>query len=116
MNDWRKLVKQKRFADAEKLMLDDTANVVHGCEVVSRAGFYENWGDAAESKDERKNYYEKARADYYLYASGATGSGEGLQLLMNVERVEKKIARLDKKSLCSRIGLASIVAKVLRRT
>ena len=96
-------------------MLDDTAKVVHGYEIISRAGFYENWGDTANAKDERKTYYEKALVDYQLFASYATGSGEGLQRMMDVERVQKKIKRLDKNGLCSRIGLVSIVAKVLRK-
>ena len=115
MIDWHNLMRQKKFAEAEQLMLDDTAKTVHGYEIISRAGFYENWGDAADTKDERKIYSEKALADYQLFASYATGSGEGLQRMMDVERVQKKITRLDKNSLCSRIGLASIVAKVLRR-
>ncbi len=93
--DRTKLAKRRKFAEAEAVMLAETEQETgYGNETLTRAGFYENWGDACRDKDEAKKHYEKSLSGYYLFASWATGSGEGLERMMNVERVEKKLAKL----------------------
>ncbi len=76
MMEWQNLVKQGKFAEAEALMLTATEQeTVYGYEVISRAGFYENWGDAVGTKDEAKEHYEKSLSGYHLFASWATSGG-----------------------------------------
>lgn len=45
MSDWRDLVRQGKFVEAESLMLTETTQETgYGYEVITRAGFYEDWG------------------------------------------------------------------------
>ena len=97
MTNWRDLVRQGKFAEAEPLMLAETEQeTIYGYEVISRAGFYENWGDSFGSKNEAKELYEKSLSGYQLFAFWATSGGEGTARMIDVKRVEKKIAGLDK--------------------
>lgn len=97
MSDWRDLVRQGKFAEAEELMLAETAREgEYGYEAVTRAGFYEDWGDHAENIDKAKKFYLKSLTDYERFASWATSGGEGTARMLDVKRLRKKIADLDK--------------------
>jgi hypothetical protein len=95
MIDWQDLAKQRKSAEAEISMLTETERETgYGYETLTRAGFYEDWGDSCRNKTEAKEHYEKSLSGYQLFASWSTGSGEGLERMINVERLEKKLARL----------------------
>jgi hypothetical protein len=50
MGDWRDLARQGKFAEAESLMLEETAKETgYGYEVLTRAGFYEDWATAPKA-------------------------------------------------------------------
>lgn len=47
MSEWRDLMRQGNFAEAEEQMLAETEKETgYGYEVIDRAGFYEDWGDS----------------------------------------------------------------------
>jgi hypothetical protein len=69
----------------------------YGYEVLTRAGFYEDWGDCAGSAEEAKRLYGEALSGFQFFASCATSGGEGTARMMDVKRVQKKIAALDEK-------------------
>ncbi|HEX8247481.1 MAG TPA: hypothetical protein VF599_04795 [Pyrinomonadaceae bacterium] len=98
MDDWRDLARQGKFAEAEAAMLAETERETgYGDEVTTRAGFYEDRGDTSrgeEDKDKAKGFYEKALGGFRLFASWATSGGEGNARMLDVRRVEKKIADL----------------------
>jgi hypothetical protein len=89
--NWRQLVSQGKYAEAEAAMLAETDrgegmfpdNLV-------RASFYENWGDAS-SDGEQKARYDEALRNWQMFASGATSGGEGAARMLDVNRVLKKI-------------------------
>ena len=97
MTDWTDLKRQGKFAEAEPLMLAETENEVHGYEILTRANFYEEWGDAAANPEEARAHYAEARAGFQLFASWATSGGEGLARMLDVDRVREKIARLSRR-------------------
>src|SRR3712207_3231081 len=95
MKNWRELAREKKFAEAENEMLAETEEQTgYGDEVVTRAAFYEDWGDAEENKSEAREHYEKALGGFRLFASWATSGGEGNARMIDVKRVEKKIEDL----------------------
>lgn len=97
MDDWRDLARQGKFAEAEAAMLAETERRIgYGDEVTARAEFYEDWGDASrgEDTDKAKEFYEKALGYFRLFASWATSGGEGNARMLDMRRVEKKIADL----------------------
>jgi hypothetical protein len=95
MNDWRELVKQRKFEEAESLMLEETAQETgYGYEVTTRAAFYEDWGDLAENAQESKKHYAEALRGFQIFASWATSGGEGTARILDVNRVLKKLAEL----------------------
>jgi hypothetical protein len=95
MGDWRDLARQGKFAEAESLMLEETAKETgYGYEVLTRAGFYEDWGDRAESREESEKHYNEALRSFQLFASWATSGGEGTARMLDVKRMAKKIAEL----------------------
>lgn len=96
MNDWRDLAKQGKFAEAEGLMLAETdIRTGYGDEVVTRAAFYEDWGDRAANAEEAKKHYAAALRGFENFASWATSGGEGTARMLDVNRVLKKIENLD---------------------
>lgn len=96
MSDWRELAKQERFAEAEELMLAETEKEAgYGYEVVDRAGFYEDWGDLAETAEEAKKHYHEALRGFQIFASWATSGGEGTARMMDVNRVLKKLSQYE---------------------
>jgi hypothetical protein len=98
MNDWRDLARQRKFAEAEAAMLAETERETgYGDEVTTRAGFYEDWGDESrnsENKNKAREFYEKALGGFRLFASWAMSGGEGGARMLDVKRVERKIAGL----------------------
>ena len=96
MEDWRDLVRQGKFAEAEEAMLAETGiRTGYGDELITRAGFYEDWGDRALDKTEARKFYEKSLEDFRVFAACATSGGEGNARMIDVRRVEKKIANLN---------------------
>jgi hypothetical protein len=92
--DWRELMRQRRFEEAEPWMLGDTELPDHyGTERYAKAGFYEAWGDHLRPSSAAAAKYEESLRHWRFIASCATSGGEGLQRMLDVERVEKKIAR-----------------------
>src|SRR5690349_9378415 len=95
MDDWRELVKQRRFAEAEPMMLAELATErdqdMYGDNTVARAEFYEAWGDATRDPIEATDHYNQA--DYYfsIYASWSTSGGEGTARMTDVNRVRNKV-------------------------
>lgn len=95
MSDWNDLVRQGNFAEAEASMLAETEKeTTYGYEVITRANFYENWGDRAENSAEAKKHYEEALRGFQLFASWATSGGEGTARMIDVNRLLEKIAGL----------------------
>ena len=95
MKDWRDLARQGKYTEAESLMLAETEHKTgYGDEVITRAAFYEEWGDRAEDIWERRRSYEKSLGYFQLFASWATSGGEGNARMIDVLRVEKKLANL----------------------
>src|SRR5215470_7822563 len=93
MDDWRELVKARKFAEAEALMLADTEPIEErdGDNTVARAEFYEAWGDATRPPLDAVDHYNQA--DYYfgIYASWSTSGGEGTARMQDVNRVRNKV-------------------------
>ena len=95
MDDWRDLARRGKFAEAEAAMLAETERRTgYGDEVIARAGFYEDWGDSEKDRDKAKGFYEKALNGFSNFASWATSGSEGNARMLDVRRVEKKIADL----------------------
>jgi hypothetical protein len=95
MDDWRQLVKDRRFAEAEPLMVaemgTETDQDPYGDNTVARAEFYEAWGDHTRDSLEAIDHYNQA--DYYfgIYASWSTSGGEGTARMRDVNRVKMKV-------------------------
>jgi hypothetical protein len=97
MTQWRELLNGKKFADAESEMLADTEAVDQfGENTVSRAAFYECWGDllSLDFSPDAKEKYAKALGCWQLFASWATSGGEGTARMSDVDRVLTKIEAL----------------------
>jgi hypothetical protein len=95
MTDWRELVLQGRFEEAEPPMLADTEERDgYGGETVARAEFYEEWGDSLGFGPEAEKRYWQSHSYWGLYASWSTSGGEGTARMMDVNRVLKKIEEL----------------------
>jgi hypothetical protein len=87
------LARQGKFEEAESLMLEETAKETgYGYELIARAAFYEDWGARADSKEKAKEYYEKALDGFWQFAAGATSGGEGTARMIDVKRLQKKLA------------------------
>ncbi len=100
MTDWRELVSQGRFEDAEPLMLADTEERDgYGGETVARAEFYEEWGDSLRSGSDAEKRYQQSKGCWGLYASWSTSGGEGTARMLDVKRVLKKIEELKGKKV-----------------
>ena len=94
MNDWSDLVRQGKFAEAEELMLAETEKETgFGNEVVTRAAFYESWGDRAANAEEAQRHYAEALRGFQIFASWATSGGKGTARMLDVNRVLKKIEK-----------------------
>ena len=91
---WLDLSRAGRFAEGEPAMLRATA-APEGYFPLNevRASFYENWGDRLDGAEKRAKY-EEALLNWQMFASCATSGGEGTARMMDVHRVEKKLAKL----------------------
>ncbi len=95
MTYWRDLVLQGRFEEAEPVMLADTEERDgYGGETVTRAGFYEDWGNSLRSGAEAEKRYWQSHSYWADYASWSTSGGEGTARMMDVKRLLKKIEGL----------------------
>lgn len=97
--NWRELVAEGSYAEAEAGMLAETdrgEGVFPLNEV--RASFYENWGDRLDG-DERIAEYEEALKNWQQFASYATSGGEGMARMLDVNRILKKIEDLSKEQI-----------------
>jgi|SRR5436305_11939019 hypothetical protein len=100
MDDWRELVKQRRFAEAEPLMLaalgTERDEDPYGDNIVARAEFYEAWGDATRDPIEATDRYNQADFYFSMYASWSTSGGEGTARMTDVNRVRNKVINVKK--------------------
>ena len=100
MDDWRELVKQRRFAEAEPLMLAEMATErdqdMYGDNTVARAEFYEAWGDATRDPIEATDHYNQADFYFSMYASWSTSGGEGTARMTDVNRVRNKVRNVKR--------------------
>ena len=100
MDDWRELVKQRRFVEAEPLMLAEMATErdqdMYGDNTVARAEFYEAWGDATRDPIEATDHYNQADFYFSMYASWSTSGGEGTARMTDVNRVRNKVRNVKK--------------------
>src|SRR5689334_2952059 len=98
MEDWRELVNQRRFAEAEPLMLaaTDPEKDKYGDDTVARAEFYEAWGDATRDPIEATDHYNQADFYFSMYASWSTGGGEGTARMTDVDRVRNKVRNVKR--------------------
>ena len=93
MDDWQQLVKMRRFAEAESLMLAAT-DIEHdkfGDNTVARAEFYEAWGDATREPLAAIDHYNQADFYFSIFASWSTSGGEGTARMRDVDRVRAKV-------------------------
>lgn len=98
MNDWRDLARLGKFAEAEDSMLAETGKETgYGYEVITRAAFYEDWGDRAANREEAKKHYAEALRGFQIFASHATSGGEGTARMLDVKRVQEKIKGLGER-------------------
>jgi hypothetical protein len=100
MDDWKELVKQGRFAEAEPIMLvalsTEQGEDPYGDNTVARAEFYEAWGDATREPLEAVDHYNQADLYFSIYASWSTSGGEGTARMTDVNRVRKKVHNVNR--------------------
>lgn len=100
MDDWRELVKLRRFGEAEPLMLaavsTEQGEDPYGDNTVARAEFYEAWGGATRDPIEATDHYNQADFYFSMYASWSTSGGEGTARMMDVNRVRNKVINVKK--------------------
>jgi hypothetical protein len=98
MQDWRDLMRQLRFAEAQPLVEEEYARGDdYGHHLLSRAHFYETWASQMEydNLQEGIRLYKEAEREYSMFASGATSGGEGTARMLDVNRIRKKIEELE---------------------
>ena len=94
--NWRELVVDGKYAEAEPLMLSDTeTRDGYGGETVVRAGFYEDWGNYLRSGPDAIERYTQSHGYWADYASWSTSGGEGTARMMDVKRLLKKLEALN---------------------
>ena len=100
MQNWRDLMRQGRFAEAQPLVEEEYARGdEYGHYLLNRAHFYETWASQMEHDNlqEAIRLYKEADREYAMFASGATSGGEGTARMMDVNRIRKKLAELEAK-------------------
>ncbi|MFT3743617.1 MAG: hypothetical protein QM785_04905 [Pyrinomonadaceae bacterium] len=93
--EWWQIAREGKYAETEATMLaatDRGEGYFPECEV--RASYYENWGDTLSGEDQIAKYRE-ALNYWQMHASQSTSGGEGTARMMDVHRLEKKIAKLE---------------------
>ena len=92
MTDWHELVREGRFEEAQPLMLEATSTPDGYCgETVTRADFYEQWGDSLGQEPIAGRMYWTSHGYWATFASWATSGGEGTARMLDVNRVLKKL-------------------------
>ncbi len=66
----------------------------YGGETISRAEFYEDWGNFLRSGPEAESKYWESHSYWANFASWATSGGEGTARMLDVKRLLKKIEGL----------------------
>lgn len=95
MSNWRDLVDQGNYAEAEQAMLAETYRGEDFFPLNEiRATFYENWGDRLEGRSKIEKY-EESLSNWQQFASCATSGGEGTARMLDVNRVLKKIENVS---------------------
>ncbi|HEX8234355.1 MAG TPA: hypothetical protein VF600_00200 [Abditibacteriaceae bacterium] len=97
MQDWRDLMRQKRFTEAQPLVEAEYARGDdYGNFVINRAYFYETWASQLEIENppQALRLYKEADREYSTFASWATSGGEGTARMLDVNRIRKKIEEL----------------------
>ena len=95
MSDWRELVVAGKFAEAEPLMLQDTAEPDGSMlDAEARAEFYEKWGDTLSDSREAEEKYRAAHYYWATFASWSTSGGEGTARMRDANRVLLKLEAL----------------------
>ena len=100
MQDWRDLVRQLRFEEAQPLVEEEYARGDdYGHHLLSRAYFYESWASQMEYDNlhEALRLYKEAEREYSMFASGATSGGEGTARMLDVNRLRQKTSELQAK-------------------
>ena len=96
MDDWKQLVKERKFAEAEALMLADTEPINENDNALARAEFYEAWGDATRAPLDAVDRYNQADFFFSIYASWSTSGGEGSARMLDVNRVRNKVKNVQR--------------------
>ena len=95
MNAWRALFAAGKFADAEPMMLDATAEPDGSMlDAEARAEFYESWGDTLSVAHEAEEKYRSAHYYWAIFASWSTSGGEGTARMRDANRVLLKLEAL----------------------
>ncbi len=100
MQDWRDLMRQKSFEEAQPLVEEEYARGDdYGHYMLSRAYFYETWASQLEIENppEALRLYREAEREYSMFASGATSGGEGTARMLDVNRLRQKTSELQAK-------------------
>jgi hypothetical protein len=78
-------------------MLEETEGIDgRGPDAEVRAQFYEDWGDALQTKAEVEEKYREAHRNWAIFASWATSGGEGTARMRDANRVLEKLENLRK--------------------
>jgi hypothetical protein len=89
------LVEEGDFDTAEAAMREETeAMDQYGENTVTRASFYESWGDVLGSGGAAAEKYNESVRYWSLFASWSTSGGEGTARMMDVNRVLAKLEAL----------------------
>ncbi len=92
MSEWQEKERHGQFAEAEHLMLEETSGPApYGYLLITRATFYERWGDALRPEPEAIVKYRQSHSEWAWFAAGSTSGGEGTARMLDVNRVLKKI-------------------------
>lgn len=95
MANWREFAGDGKYLEGEAEMLAETDRGEGFFPINEiRASYYENWGDSIGG-DEKVAKYELALTNWQMWASCSTSGGEGTARMMEVNRVEKKLERLN---------------------
>lgn len=98
MSDWRNLMSQGKFAEAELEMISETgpsglSGSPHDPE--SQGWFYETWGDAIATNADAIDKYRIAYNNFTIFASWSTSGGEGTARSNEAARVCQKLKSLE---------------------
>lgn len=96
MANWKELLSEGRYAEAEAEMLayTDRGEGFFPLNEI-RASFYEKWGDALNGAADASDKYQIAELNWQQWAACSTSGGEGTARMAEVQRVAKKLEALN---------------------